>query len=200
MRFRGRSRAGTPRARSRRVWRRARAGARKCRSSCPRDARGSPHNPWREGRNRWPETRWACHPQPRARRAARARCPPPGTRRPCAPHARDSFFVAFEIRRLDVIERKVAAFLIPEFGHAPAEVVIERGVAGLHADKADAQHRRLLRARADERDDLAAPHAEHGASRIVCTARDEHAPTTARGWFAAPLGYRSVPSRSWGQT
>src|SRR6516164_1495239 len=82
-------------------------------------------------------------------------------------------FVAFEIRGLDVVERNVAAFLISEFGHPPAEVVIERGLAGLHADKADAQHR-LLRAprerphrhTAESQEELAPPHS------ITSSARD----------------------------
>jgi hypothetical protein len=84
-----------------------------------------------------------------------------------------AIFVAFEIRCLDVIERKVAAFLIPKFGHAPAEVVIERGLARLHADKADAQHRRLLRApregphrrTAESQDELAPPHSITSSAR-----------------------------------
>src|SRR5262249_62025092 len=82
-------------------------------------------------------------------------------------------FVAFEIGGLDIIERKVAAFLIPEFGHPPAEVVIERGLAGLHADKTHAQHRRLLRAprdrpqrrAAESQDKFAPPHSITSSAR-----------------------------------
>src|SRR5262249_52849891 len=93
-------------------------------------------------------------------------------------------FVAFEIGGLDVIERKVATFLIPEFGHSPAEAVIERGVARLHADKADAQHRRLLRAprerphrrTADSQDELAPPHS------ITSSARNARRRPNAVGW------------------
>ena len=70
------------------------------------------------------------------------------------------FFVAFEIRRLDVIERKVAALLISEFGHAPAEVVIERGVAGLHDCDAGWQWRRQARPHARTRKDIIDSHSK----------------------------------------
>jgi len=73
---------------------------------------------------------------------------------------------------LDVIERKVAAFLIPEFGHSLAEVVIERGLARLHADKADTQHRRLRvpcerpqSRTAESQDELAPPHSITSSAR-----------------------------------
>src|SRR5262245_26463819 len=82
----------TPRERSQRVWRRARSLARKCRSHCRRDERDLPHNPSEEDRNRRPGTRSAYRRPPRARHAVPARSRPPGTRRPCAPRARDSSF------------------------------------------------------------------------------------------------------------
>ena len=47
-------------------------------------------------------------------------------------------FVALDIRCLDVLEREVAAFLIAEFSHPPEEILIERRLAGLNADKTDA--------------------------------------------------------------
>ncbi len=54
-----------------------------------RDERGSLHTPSPQGRNRWPATRSACLPQPKARHAAPARCRPPGIRQLYAPRARD---------------------------------------------------------------------------------------------------------------
>ena len=54
-------------------------------------------------------------------------------------------FVALDTRGLDVVEGKVASFLIPELGHAPEKISIERRLPRLHADKADAQLVRLLR-------------------------------------------------------
>ena len=87
------------------------------------------------------------------------RCRERGTQRRLVPDreehvnlARSEFaiilFVPFDIRRLDVIESKVPAFLIAEFGHPLEEGGIERELSRLHADKADTQHLRLqLRAR-----------------------------------------------------
>src|SRR5262249_10560714 len=76
--------------------------------------------------------------------------------------------VTFDIRCLDIIKCKVAAFLIAEFGHPSEEIGIERGLPGLNADKADTQHLRLqLRTRrkgprrrraADRCDELTASH------------------------------------------
>jgi hypothetical protein len=45
---------------------------------------------------------------------------------------------------LDVIEGKIPTFLVPKFGHPPAELCIMWGLSGLHTDKADAQHLWLL--------------------------------------------------------
>src|SRR5262249_20102235 len=56
-------------------------------------------------------------------------------------------FVAFDIRRLDVVEGEVAAFLVTEFGHPPEKVGVDRRVPGLNADKSEPRHLRLLRAR-----------------------------------------------------
>src|SRR6476659_3417877 len=77
-------------------------------------------------------------------------------------------FVPVDVGCLDIIEREVPAFLIAELGHAPEKVAVERRLPRLHADKPDAQLRRLLRARrawqnagaggrgAEERDELTA--------------------------------------------
>src|ERR1700730_4303109 len=77
-------------------------------------------------------------------------------------------FVAFDIRCLDVIECKIPAFLIAEFGHPLEEIRIMRGLSRLHTDKADTQHLwLLLRARrewpcsrgaAEDSDEIAASH------------------------------------------
>jgi hypothetical protein len=64
---------------------------------------------------------------------------------------------------LDVVECKIPAFLIAQFGHPLQEIRIMWGVSRLHTDKADAQHLRLLGARrerprgraAEQRDELA---------------------------------------------
>src|SRR5262249_1630665 len=77
----------------------------------------------------------------------------------------------FDIRRLDVVEGEVAAFLVTEFGHPPEKVGVDRRVPGLNADKSEPRHLRLLRARrerprrcaAQQRDERAAPHAYHRA-------------------------------------
>jgi len=53
-------------------------------------------------------------------------------------------FVAFNIRCLDVIEGKIPAFLIAQFGHPLEEICIQGGSSRLHTDKADAQHLWLL--------------------------------------------------------
>src|SRR5262249_23750253 len=53
-------------------------------------------------------------------------------------------FVAFDIRCLDVIEGKIPAFLIAEFGHPLEKIGVERRLPRLHTDKADAQHLWLL--------------------------------------------------------
>src|SRR6266480_975972 len=55
-------------------------------------------------------------------------------------------FVAFDIRRLDVVEREIAALLIAKLGHAPQKVGVNRRVPGLNGDKVKPQHLRLLRA------------------------------------------------------
>src|SRR6516165_5557482 len=52
--------------------------------------------------------------------------------------------VTFDIRCLDIIKCKVAAFLIAEFGHPLEKIGIERGLSGLNANKADTQHLGLL--------------------------------------------------------
>src|SRR5262245_9812401 len=49
-------------------------------------------------------------------------------------------FVAFDIRCLDVIEGKIPAFLIAQFGHPLEEICIKWGLSRLHTDKSDAQH------------------------------------------------------------
>src|SRR5262249_54274695 len=74
--------------------------------------------------------------------------------------------VAFVIRRLDVVECEVTAFLITQFGHSLEKIGIGRRLPGLNADKPETQHLRLLRAcrerprrrAADPRDKLAAIH------------------------------------------
>src|SRR5262249_51328142 len=73
------------------------------------------------------------------------------------------FFVAVDIRRLDVIEYEIAALLVADRGHPPEKISVEGRVAGLNADKAEPQHFRLLRARrkrpsdgAEHRDESAA--------------------------------------------
>src|SRR5215813_12448267 len=81
-------------------------------------------------------------------------------------------FVAFDVRCLDVVECKIPAFLIAEFGHPLEEICIMWGLSRLHPDKADTQHLRLLlRARrerpgssraAEQSDELASPYVEHG--------------------------------------
>jgi hypothetical protein len=53
---------------------------------------------------------------------------------------RDSSFV----RCLDVVECKIPAFLIAEFGHPLEEICIKWGLSRLHTDKADTQHPWLL--------------------------------------------------------
>src|SRR5215472_10704391 len=89
-------------------------------------------------------------------------------------------FVAFDIRRLDVVEGEVAAFLVTEFGHPPEKVGVDRRVPGLNADKAEPQHLRLLRARrerprgsaAEQRDELA-------PRRLIELHSDTHQPELA---------------------
>src|SRR5262249_31859578 len=56
-------------------------------------------------------------------------------------------FVAVDIRRLDVVEGEVAAFLITQLSHAPEKVGVDRRLPRLNADKAEPQYLRLLRAR-----------------------------------------------------
>src|SRR5262249_33957742 len=78
------------------------------------------------------------------------------------------FFVAFDVRCLDIVECEIPAFLIAEFGHPLEEIFIMWSVSRLHTDKADTQHLwLLLRARrerprhgrtAEQRDELAARH------------------------------------------
>src|SRR5262249_51087800 len=93
-------------------------------------------------------------------------------------------FVAFDIWRLDVIESKVPAFLIAEFGHPLEEIRIMWGVSRLHTDKADTQRLwLLLRARrerprcgraTEHRYELATPHSitsSARASTVVGTSR-----------------------------
>src|SRR5947209_16627964 len=84
------------------------------------------------------------------------------------------FLIAFDIRCLDVIECKIPAFLIAQFGHPLEEGCIKWELSRLHTDKADTQHLRLqLRPRrerprrrrtAEQPYELAPPHVEHGAS------------------------------------
>src|SRR5262245_24301994 len=50
------------------------------------------------------------------------------------------FFVAFDVRCLDIVECEIPAFLITEFGHPPEEICIKWGLSRQHTDKADAQH------------------------------------------------------------
>src|SRR6516162_5858275 len=54
------------------------------------------------------------------------------------------FFVAFDVRCLDIVECEIPAFLIAEFGHPLEEIRIMWGVSRLHTDKADTQHLWLL--------------------------------------------------------
>src|SRR5262249_53228232 len=81
------------------------------------------------------------------------------------------FFVAFDVRCLDIVECEIPAFLIAEFGHPLEEIRVMWGVSRLHTDKADTQHLwLLLRARlerpkklkrrraAEQRDELAPSH------------------------------------------
>src|SRR5262245_48173213 len=83
-------------------------------------------------------------------------------------------FVAFDIRRLDVVEGEVAAFLVTEFGHPPEKVGVDRRVPGLNADKSEPRHLRLLRARrkrprnrraAEQRDEFASLHSITSSAR-----------------------------------
>src|SRR5256886_5293118 len=83
------------------------------------------------------------------------------------------FLIAFDIRCLDVIECKIPAFLIAQFGHPLEEGCIKWELSRLHTDKADTQHLWLLRVRrkrqrsrrtAKKRDELSPSHAEHRAS------------------------------------
>src|SRR5437763_14068718 len=78
------------------------------------------------------------------------------------------FLIAFDVRCLDIVECEIPAFLIAELGHALEEICIMWGLSGLHTDKADTQHLRLLlrprreRPRcccaAKQRDELPPPH------------------------------------------
>src|SRR5215813_2323666 len=54
------------------------------------------------------------------------------------------FFVAFDVRCLDIVECEIPALLIAEFGHPLEEIRIMWGVLRLHTDKADTQHLWLL--------------------------------------------------------
>src|SRR5260221_7225475 len=84
-------------------------------------------------------------------------------------------FVAFDIRRLDVVECEVAAFLITQFGHSFEKIGIDRRLPGLNANKADTQHLLwLLRARrerpsrsraAEKRNELATFHSITSSAR-----------------------------------
>src|SRR5262245_49579628 len=74
-------------------------------------------------------------------------------------------FVAFDIRRLDVVEGDVAAFLVTEFGHPPEKVGVDRRVPGLNADKSEPRHLRLLR-----------PRRERPRGSRAAKERDERAP------------------------
>src|SRR5262245_60901694 len=56
-------------------------------------------------------------------------------------------FVPLDTWRLDVLERKIAARLVTEFGYAPLEGSIMRRPSRQDAGVADAEHLRLLRAR-----------------------------------------------------
>src|SRR5262249_39101472 len=85
------------------------------------------------------------------------------------------FFVAFDVRCLDIVECEIPAFLITEFGHPLEEIRIMWGVSRLHTDKADTQHLWLLRARSErprcrrrtakQRYELAAPHSITSSAR-----------------------------------
>jgi hypothetical protein len=76
------------------------------------------------------------------------------------------FLVVFDVRCLDIVEYEIPAFLIAEFGHPLEKIRIVWGVSRLHTDKADTQHRLLLRARrerprrraAEQRHELASLH------------------------------------------
>src|SRR5262249_1456270 len=82
--------------------------------------------------------------------------------------------VAFDIRRLDVVECEVAAFLITQFDHSLEKIAIDRRLPGLNADKPETQHLRMLRARrerprrrrtAEQRYELAAVHSNTSSAR-----------------------------------
>jgi hypothetical protein len=76
---------------------------------------------------------------------------------------------------LDVIECKIPAFLIAQFGHALEEICVKWGLSGQHTDKADTQRFRLqLRSHrkrprrhraADKRDELAPIHSTTSSAR-----------------------------------
>src|SRR5262249_41670719 len=110
---------------------------------------------------------------------------------------------------IGIVERDGLAFEVAEIaqpvaeGIPPGRVVYDADTRDLRlrlrARRQRPCHRRR-RGACEQRDELPPTHADHGAFRIVCTARNEHAPTTARRRFAARLAYRSVPGGSWGQT
>src|SRR5205823_7427787 len=93
-----------------------------------------------------------------------------------------AFVIAIDIRRLDVIERKVMVLLKTKFGHPPEKIFIMWGLSGLHTDEANAQHFALLSARherqdrraTDQRDKLAPPQAEHTASLLQSSGAGNH--------------------------
>src|SRR5262249_53324924 len=75
-------------------------------------------------------------------------------------------FVAFDIQCLDVIEGKIPAFLIAQFGHPLEEICIKWGLSRLRTDRSDGQHlglqlrahggRPCSRGATEQRDDVAA--------------------------------------------
>jgi hypothetical protein len=78
---------------------------------------------------------------------------------------------------LDVIEVKIPAFLIAEFGHPLEEICIKWGLSRQHTDKADAQYLRLeLRTRrerpgrrraAEQSDERATGHSITSSARTI---------------------------------
>src|SRR5262249_49320613 len=114
-------------------------------------------------------------------------------------------FVAFDIRRLDVVEGEVAAFLVTEFGHPPEKVGVDRRVPGLNADKAEPQHLRLLRAcrerprsgrATDQRDEIATFHFEHRGLPPLCVIGAADWPVLS---LPQPQPAAGRPANPWGK-
>src|SRR5262249_47997880 len=83
-------------------------------------------------------------------------------------------FVAFDIRRLDVVEGEVAALLVTEFGHPPEKVGVDRRVPGLNANKSEPRHLRLLRTRRERQRDRR--RAAEGSQQFPSSDGDCHTP------------------------